>query len=372
MRFSDGNTTLDTTPAITIALTTGSDAAPQVNYIYILQSTKALTKSTTAWPTTEHIKVAYFLVPSAAFVAANGVYVQQNWEDESVGDTNQGHLADITERLRHEMASYHSGLAGAGASNYLTIVGTTVDLKIASGVVYQLHRQTVPAFDTSASGKVLVKNWSGTAYHDITNLYDIVDDSTGATIGNNKYFNLVVWVIANESGAYDPVIINLPVGFYTSQADAENDVDGLDDFSIPREFNIDSSTGFLIARVTIQKKTSTSEMKSTTDLRGTTPQTAAGGAAGVATDFSDNQFSVFNVDDVTKELALDVSGVATGTKRTWTVPDLDGLVTINGVIPVKTDTGDPGSPSEGQMVANTFDNNVKIYVDGAWRILVTW
>ena len=40
----------------------------------------------------------------------------------------------------------------------------------------------------------------------------------------------------------------------------------------------------------------------------------------------------------------------------------------------KTDTGDPaaGISYEGLMCINTFDNNVKIYADGAWRSLATW
>ena len=65
MQFSDGLHTLDCTPVSTITLTAGSDTAPQVNYIYIPQSTKLLTKSTSDWPSTEHIKVGFFFVQSA-------------------------------------------------------------------------------------------------------------------------------------------------------------------------------------------------------------------------------------------------------------------------------------------------------------------
>lgn len=37
----------------------------------------------------------------------------------------------------------------------------------------------------------------------------------------------------------------------------------------------------------------------------------------------------------------------------------------------KTDTGDPGTPAEGMIVINTFDNNVKMYADGGWRTLAS-
>lgn len=330
MRFSDGHIQLDTTPALTIALTAGSDTSPTTNYVYIPQSTKVLTKSTTGFPTAiEHIKVAFFLVPSATFVASNGAYIHQQWNDENVHDDGQGHMSKITERLRRSQAIWFSGLSGAGVDDYLTIVGGTVDLKIASGVGYQLHRHDIAAFDTSASDMVLVKNWFGDAYHDVTNLFDIVADSTGTAIGNNKYFNLVVWAVLNSNG-YSPVVINLPSGSYTSQVDAENDVDGMDDFTIPREFDIDSSVGLLVCRLTIQNKNTTWLYKSTTDLRGTHPQTASGGAGGAATKFADNQFAVFDEADVTKILNLDLGTVATGTTRTLIVPDANGTIALEG------------------------------------------
>lgn len=331
MRLSDGHIQLDTDPALTIDLTTGSDVSPTTNYIYIPQSTKVLTKSTSGFPTAvEHIKVAFFLVPSATFVAANGVYVHQNWNDEDVGDSGQGHMADMTEWMRRMPAIWFSGLTGNGVDDYLTIVGATVDLKITSGVGYQLHRHSMPAFDTSVGDMVLVKNWSGDAYHEITNLYDIVDDSTGTTIGSNQYFNIVVWAVANETGTFTPTVINLPAGTYAIQADAENDALGYDDFAIPREFNIDSSTGLLICRLTVQKKVGTWEYKSTTDLRGQTPQTAAGGGLGgtTVTEFADNEFAVYDEADNTRILNLDLGIVTTGNTRTLVVPDADGTITL--------------------------------------------
>lgn len=41
-------------------------------------------------------------------------------------------------------------------------------------------------------------------------------------------------------------------------------------------------------------------------------------------------------------------------------------------LPVKSDTGDPASPVDGDCYVNTNDNKVRVYVDGAWRDLVTW
>ena len=41
-------------------------------------------------------------------------------------------------------------------------------------------------------------------------------------------------------------------------------------------------------------------------------------------------------------------------------------------LPVKSTTGDPASPFEGQIYVNTQDNKVRVYADGAWRDLATW
>jgi len=212
MNFSDGHSTFDCTPAATIALTAGSDTSPQANYIYILQSTKALTKSTSAWPATEHIRIGFFFVPSAAYVQSSGVYINQNWNDEIDTNDHEGHMAHLTERERLSGALYFSGIDGNGSDNYLTPTASNVELISTAGVIYQVHSHVFPAFDTSSGDETLVKNWSGDAYHNITNLFDIVADSGGNAIGNNKFFNLVVWGVANKTGENHELIINLPSG----------------------------------------------------------------------------------------------------------------------------------------------------------------
>ena len=41
-------------------------------------------------------------------------------------------------------------------------------------------------------------------------------------------------------------------------------------------------------------------------------------------------------------------------------------------LPVKTTTGNPASPSEGDLYVNTFDNALRLFADAAWRDVVTW
>ena len=336
MQFSDFDTTLDCTGQATpstfceVELTVGTDAGPQTNYVYVPQATKTLTCSTSNFPTdAEHIKVGFFLVPSAAYTATDGIYINQNWNDHLSSTDLQGHLSHMAERSRRDGAYWFSGVTPDGdASTYLwddTGGAGGYHFKSAAGVIYQMHRHSISAKNTKTDD-VHVVNWNGDAYHDIHDLADIVDDSKGVTL-NNKFFNLVFWGVGNKTGEYAPIMCNLPDGSYNTLSDAQADVDGHDVLTMPREFNLESSTGFLIVRMTVRQSGGTWVHHAQVDLRGQTPSTASGGASGVATAFSDNQFTIFDDSDITSIMAFDASGISS-TTRTLIIPDADGTLAI--------------------------------------------
>jgi hypothetical protein len=321
MLFSDGATTLDCTPSpATIPLDAGSDTSPTGNFIYILQSTKALTKSTSDWPADPiaHIKIGYFLVPSAGYVQTKGVYANHNINEHAQGTGGLGHIVHITDAIRSRHAIYKTGVvltmtvAGGGA---------TVDAAVTAGVVRQMHKHTTPALDTATGDAILIINQNGAAYDPVTDLETLTNDANGVAV--KKYFNWVIWGIANKGGEYSPLAMNLSTGSYNKQASAEGDINGYDVFRIPSEFNVDSQTGFLIARVTMSLIGGTWAHVSTVDLRGATPLTAAGGASGVTTEFADNAFHLFDEGDVTKEMDFQLSAITAGNTRTITAPDAD-------------------------------------------------
>ena len=283
-KFSSGLSTV--TGGSTVTGTAGTDAAPTMNFLYILQSAPTtLVVSTVGWPATEHIKVSTFLLPSATHIAADGPYITQNWNDHLEGTDGQGHLTHITERVRADGAYWHDGIEADGvddqsATSYINSVvdGVEAYFKSATGTVFQMHKHTVSAFDSSqAANDIHVVNWNGDAYHAISNLADIVDDAAGVTL-NNKYFNLTFWGVANKGGEYAPMMCNLPGGSYTTLAGAQADTSGYDVLTIPHAFNKDSSTGYLICRVTMRNLLHLG----TVDLRGATPSTVTGGIGGVA------------------------------------------------------------------------------------------
>jgi hypothetical protein len=62
----------------------------------------------------------------------------------------------------------------------------------------------------------------------------------------------------------------------------------------------------------------------------------------------------------------------TGT-RTYRLANAPTTATLDVVAALtKTDTGDPASGYEGQMVINTLDNTLKVYADAGWRQIATW
>ncbi|HEB28526.1 MAG TPA: hypothetical protein ENI05_12270, partial [Porticoccus sp.] len=267
-KFSDGYTTLDCTPALTIDLTAyvGTDAIPKVVFVYILQSAKTvIAASNSDWPATEHCKVAKLALKSAVTTGTDGGALgNQNKNDYASAVNGQGHILHMEHRLRQEPAAYDSGVAltlknAAGTALTTGNSSTAVEIVTTEGKVFQLHRHTFPAFDmyTTATDDAHVVNQptdEGGAYEttadlvaDVTHYVD--GTAAGVVIGVNKYFNLVVWGIQNRMGEASHVMINLPTGQYTTSSNAVADVDGNSIFEIPSAFK---GTGFLIARLTFR------------------------------------------------------------------------------------------------------------------------
>jgi hypothetical protein len=110
--FSDGLYTIIATPPAEVALIPGTNTVPQMNYVYVLGSTKALTVSTSGFPSSvEHIKIGSYYLQSASLTLGNGPLKSHPWNDHIISNHNyQGHLSHITQRLRQEGAQWSSEL----------------------------------------------------------------------------------------------------------------------------------------------------------------------------------------------------------------------------------------------------------------------
>ena len=277
MMFSSGFSTLITDPDASINLTVGTDDIPQDNFIYIPQSTKVLTTSISDWPTLEHIKVGTVAIRTAATTLSDGALKNHNWNDPLQNTvTKQGHLSHITEKLRQFEAQWDTGCE---ASVTVDTIPTPDNVWVTntSGVVYQMHKHTFPAMDTSTGSDLHIVNNFTTPYETIQNLNTQLSDALGNTL-NNTSFSFVLWGVCNSQGI-DHLMINLPVGSYAFAApsNAVNDANNYSVYTIPKEFQ---GTGFLMARFTFTYKNDDWVLYDTEDLRGKIPNTTAGGGGG--------------------------------------------------------------------------------------------
>ncbi len=309
-----------------IALTEGADANnPVENWVSaIVSGPDAILAVSTSHPTGTYANIAIVTVPDDTTFTAEGAYGFQR-ATESLTLTDNGALHHQREKLREGQAHWVSGTAPT-----LSIVpGTpdTVHLNTSAGVVRQLHRQT---WGATTSSKYYYGN--GTSqWDDIADLSAALSTDDGTSM-SGKYFNLVVFGAMSKSGS-SKVYVNLPTGSYNTAVSAQADANNTAVTSIPAELD---SIGFLIARLVLRHQTSGggdwTEVE-VIDLRGSVPSAAGGGTSTVpATEFSDANFDIFNNADPTKNMQIDVSGVAPGTVRTLAVPDASGTIALQSAI----------------------------------------
>jgi len=307
--------------AARIALTAGTANVPVLNHVYVTDAAgvASLNVSSTL-PTGAFAWVGKVLVPDAATFATTGAYGIQRYT-EAFSNLNRGVLSHEREKMRASGAQYISG--GTHAVNITGGGNTIVHLNIASAQVYQLHRQSFPAFPT---GPYYYGN--GTApYTKVTDLGQILTDSTGAVITDNRRYCLVVWGAVNQTTGECKVYVNRPSGTYGNNNQAIADRDNKADYTVPDELH---SIAFLIARVVLRYRTATGFTilgSGAYSLLGSPVGFRSGGSGAVmSNEFDDSVFRVFDNLDTTKQLAFETSGIATGTTRTLTISDNDGTI----------------------------------------------
>jgi len=348
--FSDGYYAWDTSPADTVTLTAGSDISPQINYVYLLQSTKTLTASTTAFPATEYAPIATVLCQSAASLQTDGPYKMHAWTDHVISSNDQGHIPHLNFWIRKQQATWVSGAATTYSDG-----AATFDVIIASGVVLQLHEQTYPAFNTSTGSDVYIVNDSATAYKKVGDLTGETTDASGVSMAG-QWYSLVFWGVVNEATGDCKLMCNLPTSSYNNNNGnkAVNDDEGYNVFTIPSDF---TGVGFLISKLTVSESAGTFTVQNNEDLRGQFPSTSPGSGATGGNEFIDNVFRIQDDGDTTKQIAFQASGITTATTRTITMADADiDLTPSTGSF---GDTFKVGTPVDSQIGVWTGDGTIE-------------
>ena len=308
-----------------VALTPGADAnTPATNYIYVTDAGGTATlAASTSLPTGAFGWVAKVTVPDATTWATTGEYGIQRYT-ETFNNNSRGALSHQREKLRALGAVYISG----GTQTLTINAGATPDsvhLEVGSASVYQLHRQTFPAFTT---GPYYYGNGLD-IYEGITDLNAALATTDGTAIGNNDRYNLVVWGAVNYETGDCKLFVNLPTAVYGSDSQASADVSATADYSVPDDLR---SVAFLISRIALKYTTiggGTFTEIDTFSLLGTPVGVRSGGSGVVAaTEFVDSTFRLLDNTDATKQIAFEASGITTGTTRTLTAPDESGTLAL--------------------------------------------
>lgn len=336
--FFDGTTYKFNVPD-SIQLNAGSDVVPTRNWVYISNSTKQITLSTSSFPVDEQfVPVADVYIQTVASAQTYGVYKVHAWTDHLADSVGQGHLSHVNKWIRNQNATWLSGVLPTVSVGANPAGKDTIKYSNTSGQALQLHPHSYPATDLQGGDHGHVINDEVAQYEIVTDLGSVDTDTEGNTLeSNNTYYSLVVWGSISEAAKDCQLFINKPSGSYTTQSGAESDLSRYSVYTIPSEYR---GTGFLIARINIRYQTSSSgtfTITSVDDLRGLFPATGAGGGSIISStsQFFDNAFQIQNITDNTKIATFDASRISTGTTRTYTAPDTSGTIalkeyTING------------------------------------------
>jgi len=376
----------------TVNLTAGTNTAPQINYVYFLESTKNVAASTSGWPAANHIPFATVLVQSASDVQTSGPYGLTLVAQTLDGLGYTGGLIDIGQWLREQPPRWISG--AVVTPSIVTNAGSVDDIDLATTAATLLRREriTFPSRDTGATDSMFVYNHSTVPYNKVGSLGTVLQTNSGAgAISDGQYASIVVWGAASETTTVAKLFVNLPSGFYTLDTEAKCDAKRYASYSIPDELK---NSAFLIARIVFQYTTANNGTwvhTATYDLRGRSIDSTKDGNPPFSREFLDTEFKIRDNIDPTKVARFELSGIGTGTERTFTAPNANGTLTLlevaqsfsagakktfshdatNSGLNIAPVAGDPASPADGDVWYNVTLNKFRKRENGVTTDLDT-
>ncbi len=274
-------------------LAVGTPTAPVKHSVWIFNDngTPTMTSSTMGFPMGgDFAVVGTFSLQDKASILTDGPY-STNSPDYEIKDSDiRGHLAHINDRLVELDAVYISGIN-------MTVTpdvggGTAAEVSFVSdeGVAFELHKETIEAYDSTNVTSILAVLNENTQQPDevtrVTNIgTDIVglETPSGVTIATNQAFNLVLYTIHSDTEPNQTNYgINLPQNVYTGGSRVQDAIDDISGFTIRTVPNNIRGIVLLISEVTISITGggATFEVSAIKDIRGLSPGVSGGGTTG--------------------------------------------------------------------------------------------
>ena len=232
-----------------VELVQGTATVPQYNNIHIeLVGGVAELHNTTSYPTVPFAPISQTTIRDYATVTTEGPDANRR-VTSSINHDGRGRISYLIERWQQESPKWSSGVTPTAT---ITDLATDImDFSSLAGVVYQTHRQTMPALQVSVDG-ITVANGPGGAgiapFTKVTNLLDICGyTSVDEARNTNSRGHIVIFGLVNKETSECKLMVNLPNALYSgNDAQAFNDYNGTAVNSVEKDL---SYTAFLIARI---------------------------------------------------------------------------------------------------------------------------
>jgi len=365
----------DTSPGVsnTIDLTVGSDTLPTEHFIWteLNLGVPTLTSSTIGFPLSGQFAViGKVFLQSQAGVLADGPYADLFPDYEIFDNSDRGHLAHINDRLTAQDSLYVSGMditvtpiVGGGTAAEVTFSTT-------EGITFELHKETVEAFDITIAGSLANIPNEGTQTNlEVTPVTNIGTDLVGLTcangttvISNNDNINVVLFAVHVDTEPNQTNYgVNLPFDVYNgggADADAIADSSGFAIKNVPLQLR---GTTSLVAEIVIKITNAAADFEviAIKDLRGQIPGAASsGGASGGGGATNLNELTDVTINSPTLNQILQNDGAG----QWLNVDNPAGLLAGNNIWTGYQDLtaiADPGASLAGviRLFTETIDAN---------------
>ena len=278
-----------------------SDTETQESFVYVYLNGGVPTLAiATSEPSVPYCPVADLIAFNAARTLADGEevfgYRRSNNAIDLLDGTHNGGLGllvDFLAAFRQKLGS--NWLTGQEGTS--TVNNTTIRVALSGGTGRQFRKQNLPSFD-GLNYIIYNDNTNTVTYAPSTNLIDINEDASGASLAvNGAYYIIRLFYQLNSNGVVNRIIATRPLGYYSTALAAQSD--GLN-YAVPIGDTKIEEIIYPLYDIIIGRTGASGATVTLVELRNKKSKLATGGGGGGAQgDSIDEKFRVSATDTTT-------------------------------------------------------------------------